>query len=111
MKPLFRTAVLALAVTALGCINTDPGVRYNHWNIDDVPPRVVKAFTGYRGPVEGTYWEHLTAERESRWLTMRRHFLNNNPYNPFEPLDYAVTQPERNFGEPPPVKKFKVKNK
>ena len=39
-------------------------------------------------PVEGTFWgDHLTKYRKARRLTLRRHFLNNNPYNPFEPED------------------------
>lgn len=111
MKSLIRTAALALVVTASSCITTDPGVHYNHGNIDGVPARVVKAFTGYRGPVEGSFWEHQKTEREARWLTWRRYFLNNDPYNPFGPLDRSVTQPDKDFGNPPPVKKFKVKNK
>jgi len=116
MNTLFRTlsgtALLALAASISGCVNTDPGVKNSHWNIDSVDNRVVKQFTGYKGPVEGTFWgDHLTKYRKARRLTLRRHFLNNNPHNPFEPEDPSISRPRKDFGDPPSVKEFEVKNK
>jgi len=131
MKTLLRTAVgtaaLALVAGTSGCntpiLQTDPAVEDSHWNIDSLDARVIKQFTGYKGPIEGTYWgrfslshlgftgDHLTKYRKARRLTFRRHFLNNNPYNPFGPEDPSITRPNKDFGDPPPVRKFKVKNK
>jgi len=120
MKTLLRTAVgaaaLALAAGTSGCntsvLKTDSEVPDSHWNIDSLDARIVKQFTGYKGPVEGSYWgDHRRKLIASRRLTLRRHFLNNNPYNPFEPEDPNITRPKRDLEDPPPVRKFKVKNK
>lgn len=121
MKTLLRTAVgaaaLALAAATSGCnatplLQTDPQVQGSHWNIDSLDTRVVKQFTGYKGAVDGKYWsEYRRKQIAARRLTLRRHFLNNNPYNPFEPEDPSITRPKRDFDDPPPVRKFRVKNK
>ena len=84
----------------------------SHWNIDSLDQRIIKQFTGYKGAVDGKYWtEYRRKQVSARRLTLRRHFLNNNPYNPFEPEDPNITRPDKDFDDPPPVRKFKVKNR
>lgn len=77
----------ALALTGLlasGCTTSNPQ-RQNHWNFQSVAPSFVYHTTRYRPEVDGSYREFQWREKQHINLTLRRHFLNSNPYNPRQP--------------------------
>lgn len=98
MKTTPTRAVLALASLALastlGCRTTNPGM--DHWNVQGVPARAAKQFLGYRADLDGDYRGFHVRQKQHINLTLRRHFLNNNPENPFQ-----VADPNWSVGRPP----------
>ncbi len=103
MKIQLRRGALAVLLPVLGLgslglqgCRSAPGQEDNHWNIESIVPRVGYHFFGYREDIDGTYREHQWREKMDINLTLRRHFLNNNPENPFEASD-----PGRSGGRPP----------
>lgn len=76
----------ALLLLAGGC-RTNPNPAYDHWNIASVRPRALKQFLGYRTDLDGDYRDFHVRQTQDINLTLRRHFLNNNPANPFEARD------------------------
>ncbi len=91
------SAVCALLVGAVLSVSTGcqsaPGYAQSHWNIGSVPSRVAYRFFNYREDLDGSYREHQWREKQDINLTLRRHFLNNNPYNPFQADDPSLTDP------------------
>lgn len=87
---------LANGLLALSGCRSAPGQDDSHWNIESLGPRVGYHAFGYREDLDGTYREHQWREKQDINLTLRRHFLNNNPDNPFEASD-----PGRNRPRPP----------
>ena len=93
MKTSFRSSFAAVllgaalfAVGAGGCrTNTNPAL--DHWNIATIKPRLAKSFLGYRADLDGDYRDFHVRQRQDINLTLRRHFLNNNPENPFQAPD------------------------
>ena len=87
-----RTKALPLAIAALAAGSLFSSCRnsaeqmHDHWNFDSVPPRIAKAATGYDPTRHGTPEEFARNEWNSFALTLRRHFLNSNPYNPNQPM-------------------------
>lgn len=83
------TVVLGLVgagLLASGCrTNTNPAL--DHWNIASVKARAAKSFLGYRADLDGSYRDFHVRQRQDINLTLRRHFLNNNPENPFQTPD------------------------
>lgn len=98
ISPRSSAAALLVAATLIGGCHTAPGDPQSHWNVDSVPRRVTKAFTGYRGPRDGTYMEYQWRKKRANSLTLRRHFLNNNPTNPFQVHDPSWEQAQPEFG-------------
>ncbi len=90
-KPSSRTLAalcLGAALVAPGCrSSTNPAL--DHWNIGSVAPRAERHFLGYRSDLDGRYRDFHVRQRQDVNLTLRRHFLNNNPENPFEAPDEA----------------------
>ena len=84
---LLGTALFAVgAGGAVGCrTNTNPAL--DHWNIATIKPRLAKSFLGYRADLDGSYRDFHVRQRQDINLTLRRHFLNNNPENPFQTSD------------------------
>ena len=72
----------ALSVLA-GC--TSAAMESNHWHVDSVGPRISYHFFGYQPSEDGRYWDRLRYDGSSAWLTIRRHFLNDDPTNPLLP--------------------------
>ncbi len=93
----FGPALVLAALAAAGC-RSAPGDPNSHWNVDAVPQRVTKHFTGYRGPLDGSYVDYQMRKKMEIDLTLRRHFLNHNPLNPFQVEDPSVTQRRPPFG-------------
>ncbi len=99
----FRKALAASLVLGgllSGC-RTTAGDPSSHWNVDSVDNRIVKHFTGYRGAVDGSYLEFQLQKKNDLNKTLRRHFLNNNPDNPFQTPDPSANAPRRNYGPLP----------
>ena len=74
----------ALALAALGtssCTTSDPQLQ-NHWNFQSIAPSFVYHTTRFRPDVDGSYREFQWREKRHINLTLRRHILNSNPYNP-----------------------------
>jgi hypothetical protein len=85
-------SLVSIASITAGACATTPSVPESHWNIDSVPQSVVKHMTGYRGELDGNYRDFQWRKKKDINLTLRRHFLNNNPENPFEPPDPSRTE-------------------
>ena len=102
MKTFFRFALGAglLASLLTGC-RTSAGNPSSHWNIDSVDNRIAKHFTGYRGPIDGRYLDYQREKKKDISLTLRRHFLGNNPTNPFQVEDESRTRPDGPYGPLP----------
>ncbi len=113
MKTPFRHLVPFLPVflcAAAGC-RSAPGVPESHWNVDAVPQRITAHFTGYRGELDGSYREFQWRKKQDINLTLRRHFLNNNPENPLQVADPSLTAVRPPFGLlPNPVTYFHVES-
>jgi len=85
MKAPIRAVVCAAIVgLASSCSSTNPQTN-NHWNVQWVPRSIVYNTTGYIPERDGTYREFQWREKRHINLTLRRHFLNSNPYNPRQP--------------------------
>ena len=95
-SPLRLTALLlGLSLSALassGC-QAAPGQAHNHWNMESAGPRAAYNFLGYREGTTGSYREHQWQQKQDINLTLRRHFLNSNPYNPYQAADPSVVAP------------------
>lgn len=76
---------VSLLVSASGC--SSPSKINDHWSIDSVGPRMVRSFTGYEADDWENYRDYADSKKESINLTVKRHFLNWNPLNPFQPED------------------------
>ena len=91
------SALLAVLVAAPACKSGPPTPRShwspNHWTVDSVGSRMAKHFTGYRKDLHGSYIDYQFRKKKSINTTMRRHFLNNNPDNPFVGDDPSQTAP------------------
>lgn len=79
---------LALLLATSGCKSgavtpTTP----DHWNVDGVPTRIFRHLTGYRADLHGSFPDYQYEKKKDINLTLRRHFLNNNPHNPLQPDD------------------------
>lgn len=91
---------LGLASTSCRSAAGDPS---SHWNADSVGPRITKHLTGYRRDVHGSYLVYQAKKKRDVNLTLRRHFLNDNPTNPFQVHDpdlYAPLAPHSPFRDP-----------
>ncbi|HED66990.1 MAG TPA: hypothetical protein ENJ09_15720 [Planctomycetes bacterium] len=103
-------AGLLLAGLLSGC-RSGAGDPSSHWNIDSVDNRIVKHFTGYRGPMDGSYLEYQDQKKRDIGKTLRRHFLNDNPDNPFEVDDPDRYEARSPYGPlPDPVHWFNVES-
>lgn len=86
-------AILCGVLLSLSSCQAAPGQDASHWNIGSVPSRVAYRFFNYRQDMDGSYLEHQWREKQEINLTLRRHFLNNNPDNPFQANDPGRVAP------------------
>ncbi|MEW6072692.1 MAG: hypothetical protein AB1726_08900 [Planctomycetota bacterium] len=86
-------AAFGLLLFLAGGCQSAPGYETSHWNIGSLPSRVAYRFFNYREDLDGTYREHQWREKQEINLTLRRHLLNNNPDNPFQPDDPSRVAP------------------
>lgn len=78
-------ALFAGSALLTACASNEPAE--NHWNLQTLGPRMSKHFLGYRADIDGDYRTHQWKQKKDINLTLRRHFLNNNPENPFQAPD------------------------
>ncbi len=104
---LLVSLLSAAALLSAGCKSGPPTPRThwsaNHWTIDSVPMRMVKHFTGYDHERERSYIDYQWQKKKDINLTLRRHFLNNNPDSPFQaddPSRVAPRPPHSLFPDP-----------
>jgi hypothetical protein len=110
MKTFLRLTLGAalLGSLATGCQST-AGNPDSAWNVDSVDNRIVRHFTGYRGSLDGRYLDYQREKKADITLTLRRHFLNSNPENPFQALDSSYASPKGPYGPlPNPFEWFHV---
>jgi hypothetical protein len=93
MKSLLL-AGLAFAFFAAGCHSTSKE-HYNHWNNRSISQRMSYHFLGYNPVEDGSYRDFDAEQKKAINLTMRRHLLNSNPYNPLQPWDPSLERPRR----------------
>jgi len=90
-----KTRLLALTLLlGLGAAcQSAPGQGSSHWNIESVYPRFSYYTTGYRSDRTGSFRQHQWEQKRDINRTLRRHFLNNNPDNPFQADDPNAVAP------------------
>jgi hypothetical protein len=101
MKRLSLGALAAFGLLASSCTTT--AYENNHWHINHIAPRVSYHFFGYRPSVDGAYHEKLWSDIGDMGVTLRRHFINDNPDNPL--LAHPTLPPYR---PQPPQNEFQV---
>ena len=92
LTPRRLLLALAAALGSTACLSS-PGQEHNHWNVESVNPRLAYHFLGWREDLDGSYRQFQWEQKQGINLTMRRHFLNNNPFNPFQAHDPGVVAP------------------
>jgi len=110
MKSLSLAALPAIGLLLGSCTST-PGEYDNHWNVQGLQPRLAYHFLSYKPHLADTYRDHQWQQKQDINLTLRRHLLNNNPLNPFQPGDPSLTQPRAPHSVlPDPVDYFHVES-
>lgn len=79
LRPL--TALLALPLFLGACQANDP-LYDSHWNVGSLGDRASYHLLGYDDSRGKTILEHEQEVAESLAISLRRHFLNDNPTNP-----------------------------
>jgi hypothetical protein len=93
LRSLRLAPLLAATLLAGACQSGGPTTRNNAlWKPDSLKYRIGKRFFGYRPDVDGHYIDFQYQKKQDINLTLRRHFLNNNPHNPMEADDPSLTQ-------------------
>lgn len=101
---LSLVAACAAACLLAGCYTT--GMESNHWHSNSVGPRIAYHFFGYDRTMDGDYSNRFGDDMSSIGLTLRRHFLNDDPENPL------ISQPPKKPYRPqPPTVEFELANK
>jgi hypothetical protein len=89
LHPLLGIAVL---LGLAGCQSQAAHVR-DHWTGYYVGPSMSRAFLGYDPEKDGSYRDFQWRKKKDIEMTIRRHFFNHNPDNPFEAYDPTVYDP------------------
>jgi hypothetical protein len=82
----------ALLVGLAGCSSQAAHAR-DHWTGYSVGPSLSRNFLSYDVENDGNYTDFQWRKKKDMEITMRRHFFNSNPDNPFEPVDKDVYAP------------------
>ena len=77
----------------LGSCSSKPGPYSNHWNVDGLGDHFAYHGLSYRQDRNASYIDHQWQQKRSIDVTLRRHFLNSNPDNPFQPEDTSFDDP------------------
>jgi len=92
LLPVLGTACLALASA---CQSQGPYVN-KHWSNHSVGPSMARAFLSYNPEFDGNYRDFAWSKKAAINTTIRRHFFNHNPDNPFQTEDKSVYGPRPN---------------
>jgi hypothetical protein len=92
LLPLLGAASLALASA---CQSQGPYVN-KHWSERSVGPSMARAFLSYNPEFDGNYRDFAWKKKEAINTTIRRHFFNHNPDNPFQAEDKSAYGPRPN---------------
>jgi len=84
-------SLLATALLFGACASSAPEYD-SHWNAGHVGKSAERVFTGYDAELDGSRYEYGRDNAEGIALTLRRHFMNDNPENPL--------QMRRGWGDP-----------
>lgn len=104
---LFQGIAAASLLLCTACASNHPA-SHNHWSLHSVGPRVTRTFLGYDSERDGdSYLEFQWERKQDVNRTLRRHFLNDNPENPFRtgaveepaprPVNSPLPEPHRYF--------------
>ncbi|MEZ6016644.1 MAG: hypothetical protein R3F49_16115 [Planctomycetota bacterium] len=90
---LLKSALAGAALLTLGtgCQSAARDID-DHWNFASVPPRMARAVLGYDAASDGSYRDFQWQRKKDINMTLRRHFLNDNPENPFQEFDETLYQ-------------------
>ncbi|MBK7643835.1 MAG: hypothetical protein IPJ19_12450 [Planctomycetes bacterium] len=83
LLPLLGMASLAFASA---CQSQGPYVN-KHWSERYVGPSMAYHFLGYNPEFDGNYRDFAWKKKQSINTTIKRHFFNHNPENPFQAED------------------------
>ncbi len=94
LRPIATLSVACLVTALFSACNADPNTNAtDHWNAAYIAPRFQRAALGYDAERDGRYVDYQYANKKSIYLTMKRHFLNQNPENPFQAVDEGFYEP------------------
>ena len=82
MKSIPLLLAAGAAISLAGC-SAGPNRANDHWSAHSVGPRISRVFLGYDSSRDGEYVDYQWANKQSINKTLSRHFLNDNPDNPF----------------------------
>lgn len=66
-----------------------------HWRERSTGPRMSRAFLSYDWEKDGNYRDFQWRKKQDINLTLRRHFFNHNPENPFQAEDRSIYEPRK----------------
>ena len=75
--------LLATAILAGACASSNPDDA-SHWNAGHVGKSGERVLTGYDAELDGPRYSYERDNAASIALTVRRHFMNDNPNNPLQ---------------------------
>jgi hypothetical protein len=81
------------ALLALSACQSQAEHQRDHWTGYYVGPSMSRAFLTYDAENDGSYRDFQWRKKKSIELTLRRHFFNHNPENPFEADDPTYYEP------------------
>jgi hypothetical protein len=90
--PLLGLASLLLAT---GCQSQAQYVN-KHWSGEYVAPSMARHFLSYNPEMDGNYRDFAWEKKRAINWTIKRHFFNHNPENPFQPYDAEAFAPRPN---------------
>ena len=82
-----------LVFAAAGCNATRDTNTHDHWNLRGMAPDMGRNILGYDAERDGRYIDFQYERKHAIDLTLKRHFLNQNPENPFQPEDKEFYAP------------------
>ena len=95
MKHLSVSGLGLGAALLLGLASCQSQAKHarDHWTGYSVGPSLSRHFLTYDAESDGNYTDFQWRKKKDMEMTMRRHFFNNNPDNPFEPVDPTIYEP------------------
>lgn len=91
--PHFGLGLGAALLVGLTSCQSQAAHARDHWTGYSVGPSLSRAFLSYDAESDGNYTDFQWRKKKSMELTIRRHFFNHNPDNPFEAVDPTIYEP------------------